>query len=349
MQRAILLSLAMVSLLPVSVGSAAILSIDASASVELTEFVSGEQTAHATTTGVYPSSDPNEPLQVTADRLSADEQAAGIVAVQFADPTAVDTENPQEFAVNLALTSESETTKYTSSGSIVETRKIRFSPDEIADTADGDTLNLVGTLFLDGTLSLLTADAARDISAMRTKLHLTVYKHSLSDPNTGAEVVFEGGLIFSGDSAGNATADATGDFPTEGILVTDLSAILDGFDGASVLILPQLEIDYAYQAIVGEDFELVAELEVEAENLSDQTAALILLGLPLEQLSAVIGQVQDTISAKQLVDALEAKRQQPEGKPAFAAQTSVTPGACGLLGFSSLLGFALLSWRTRRR
>lgn len=348
MQRAILLTVALAALLPVGVASAVIQSISAEAEVSLTEFVNDSQTANSSEAGFFPSSDQTLPLQVITERLSEDERAAGVVAVQFADPAAVDTENPQEFAVNLALTSESDTTRYTSSGSITETRSIVFNPGEIANTAAGDTLELVGTLFLDGTLSLLTADADRDISTMSATVNITVTKVPVDDPNAESSVVFSGGLSFTGTSDGNATAEVSGDFPTEGILVTDLSALLTEFDGASVLILPQIEVDYAYEAIVGQAFELVAKLEVSAENLADETAALILLGVPLDQLATVIGQVQDTVSAKQLIDALEAKRVQPEGTPAFTAQPTVMPGLCGLLGFSSLLGLATLSWRSRR-
>jgi hypothetical protein len=348
MSRVICLAIGMMCVLSGGIAMAAIESISASADVSVTEFVDETQSASVSGSGVYPSSE-TLPLQVVGERLSMDEHAAGISAVQFADPASVDTSNPQEFAVNLALTSESETTRYDASGRLIETRRIVFSPGEIAGTLDGDTLQLVGTLFLDGTMSLLTADAERDISDAFTELTLTVEKHSLSDPNLEPEKLFSGGVLFTGTSDGGASAEATGDFPSGGLLVTDLSLILAEFDGATVLILPQIEIDYDYSATVGEAFELVATLEVSAANLPGETAALILLGLPLEQLSSVIGQVQSTLSARELIDALEAKRLNPEGTPAITAQPTTTPGLCGTLGFSSLLGLATMTWRCRRR
>lgn len=346
------LSFTLVALMPLWTASAEILSITASAETSLTEFVEDQQTASEMQLGEFPSSK-SLPLQVIAERVSDDEQAAGIVAVQFADPAGVDTSNPQEFAVNLALTSESETTRYTSSGQIVETRTVLFSPGEIVGTIEGDTLQLVGTLFLDGTMSLLTADAFRDISGASTSLMLTVEKRSMSDPNAVSETLFSGGLTFEGTPEGEATASVSGDFPTESILVTDLAVLLTEFDGASVLILPQIEIDYAYSALVGEEFELVVTLSVEADNLPNETAALILLGLPLDALSEAVGQVQSQLSAKELIDALEARRLNPEGTPAFEARTfqpddNVGFGFCGSLGFVSLLGFATMTWRTRR-
>ena len=336
--------------------SAAINSIQAELRSTLTPYRvgDGETTLQlAQETAAYPATSGTLPIQTIADLLAPDDEAAAAVGAQFADPTTLNQTNPGEFAVNLALSSVSEQYRYAGQAVIVEKREIEFSPAEVG-RANGQTVDLIGTLFVDGILALFGDTAGKDLSGAEVSLRVEILTMPrTADPNTASPTqVFNGEVAISGDADGGATTLVTGDFPRDALFIANLANLTPDFETAQVAAFPVVAIDYNYQAVVGEPFELIARLTVDGANREGGTAVVCLLGTPADQLAQVITVTQGADAAKHLEALLLDERESPTG-PSYAELYGETiesvGGLCAPIGFTSLLGLMALTITGARR
>lgn len=306
-----------------------------------------------TVTERFPGTDSVLPLQVVATLLpiDLDNLSAAAAAAQFADPTTVPTPNPEEFAINLTLDSVSERVSYVAEAITQETRNVVFAPGELrAGSQAGDTEPLIGRLFLDGALSVLAVNPQRNLDGAFVRMTVTVRRIVEDETQPVDEVVFTGSVELRGAAGGDTTVNATGGFPTDELILSELGALADEFGTFRVLIIPSIEIDYRYDAIVGQPFKLEATVKVDAENLADQTLVAAVIGTPTDTLNDVIGLTQGASLATKVVQLLGGERDNPTGLPAFGGTPPVTPfGLCAPLGFASLFGLATLLAVSARR
>ncbi len=283
------------------------------------------------------------PLQVVARLISEfPDEAAGMAAAQFADPTELDQPNPEEFAINLTLNSISANIRYTGEATSQEVRAVLFSEADLGQPA-GTSVPLVGRLFLDGALVVFSVTPDRDLTGAYVRLRVTVVKQVTGQED---ETVFSGSVELNGGPGGTATTASSGQFPTAAAVLSDLSALPDEFEALHLLVLPDLAIDYDYQATVGEKFTLQATVEVEAANLADAVGVVALIGTPTDTFTEVITLTQGQEVAAKLLSAIQKERDQPTGQPAFPDQTTFAPplfGLCGTFGLEAAVGlFALV-------
>ena len=297
----------------------------------------------------YPESSAELPLQVVARLVSPEaldgdlgEEAAASVGAQLADPTTVTTPNPEEFAINLALHSISPHISYQAQAISRETRGVLYSPGELSlFSAEGDEASLTGRLFLDGALTIFATQADLDLTGAYARLRVTVVKRVEGQSD---ETVFSGQVELAGTTGGDVDVNVEGDFPTNRLVLTDLSITSIIFNTFRVLVLPNITIDYPFTAVVGEEFTLEATVTVEAANLPDKTGVAVILGTPTDTLTQVIDLTLDTQTASEFVSKLVSEREKPTGELVYpTAKSWPFLPACGLFGFESALGFLALA------
>ncbi|MGD8450340.1 MAG: hypothetical protein PVJ57_00850 [Phycisphaerae bacterium] len=337
-------------LLPVMQTRAEVTSTTGAVSVTVHEYVNDQAGVSDTINLQYPSTGITLPVQAVVRLLyQGDDPAAAAVAAQLADPGELSLSNPEEFAVNLALLSISPDIRYTAQASSQETRGIIFTTEDFPGRQDGDTLTVIGRLYIDGALAVFSPVAARDLTGASVYLRVTVVQTT----PTGSETVFSGRVGLEGAAAGAVSRVAEGDFPTTTLIRTNLASFVDDFEVFEVLIIPSLRIAYDYPVTIGEEFSLRATVEVEAANATDQVGVSAIVGTPVDSIQEVISAAQSASAASKFITALEAERANPTGTAAFPSATPILP-ACGLFGFEFLVGAAALaglrcaSWPRRR-
>lgn len=322
-------------------------SFSGKADARVTEFVSGVVGQQGSQALTHP--DSPLPLQVVTLIRSEDSTqfpSAAAAAAQFADPTELDQANPEEFAINLTLNSVSPEITFTASALSQETRGVLFSSGELGRRfTTGTTANLSGRLFLDGALTIIAADASRDLTGAFVTLRVSIDKITSS----GEERVLDGALELRGAPGGESTVNVSGEFPTRGLLLTNLGVLSPDFGSFRVLILPNIQVPYQYTAVVGEPFELRATVSVDAATIADNVGVAAVLGTPASTLSQVINLTNGSDAAAKFVDQIAKERENPTGDPVFDEPSAF--GLCGLFGIEGLVGLAALAGmkRTCRR
>ena len=321
---------------------AEITSIAGVTSAIVRQLESNVQTASDDADDAYPDLNESLPLQVVAHLLvEGDDPAAAAVAVQFADPLDQTGLNPEEFAVNLTLLSISDAVRFTGRGRTQETRGVVFTPHDFPNAKVGDTLPLIGHLYVDGALAIFSPRRDRDLTGAEVNLEITVVKQVEGQED---DLVFRGQVGLKGGEGGSVQRVAAGDFPTLTLIRTDLSVFVDDFDLFELLIIPRLTIAYNYPMTIGEPFKLQATVEVTGANAEDEVGVTAIIGTPVDSIQEVIAAARGDGAATKTINALTTERANPTGTLAFPEETtakSILP-VCGLFGVEFLLGIGAL-------
>lgn len=328
--------------------SATILSFTGSASVTIRELVDGSLNQTASDAGDFPTND--LPVQVVTRVTSTDlsNPSAAAAAAQFADPSELSTANPQEFAINLTLNSVTPKVRYESTAVTSETRRVVFRAGELGRfSTDGQTRRVTSRLFLDGALAIISVIPGRDLTGANVTLKANITRRV---DGAADETLFDGAVTLAGAENNGTKTLADGAFPTGRLILTDLSLFSANFQAFRVLIIPNVRIDYQYDVIVGQEFDLIATVTVDASNVPDNVGVAAVIGTPVQTLTEVLTATRGAATAKEVVDGIESERANPTGEPAFESAAPTTlGGVCGVLGFESLLGMALIGGAALRR
>ena len=319
----------------VAAAPAEIISISGRVEATITERLTSGSGLSETSTAAFP--DKPLPLQVLADLITGEGEfpSAGAVASQFADPNNVALLNPEEFAINLALNSVSPDVTYSGVAISQETRVVQFATGELgAGVAPGELGAARGRLFLDGALAIIAANASRDLTGSRVRLSLTVTR---STEGQADETSFFGAVEIAGDSGGGVSIAAEGDLPTRPLILTNLGRFSENFGVFHVLVIPNLQVDYTYSAVVGVPATLTATVQIDAEGSPDNVGVAGVLGTPVSTLTDVLSLTNGADAASKAVDLLQRERADPTGQAAFP-QSPAAFGGCGLFGLEALLG-----------
>lgn len=333
-------------------GRGEILSVGGSASASATEIRNGATQDSDSASDTFPGTS-DLPLQVVARLISpnAEEHAAAVVGAQFADPRESAQPNPEEFAINLALNSESPDVRYSARASSQELRGILFSAGELgAQFGEGDEVGLTGSLFLDGALTIVAFGENDDLTGAGVTLTVTVEKLVNGAAN---ETVFSGQVSLTGAIDAGVDVGTEGEFPLRQLILTDLAGIVSETNAFRVLIIPNVRIDYDYNAVVGQEFSLRATVTVDASNAPSDVAVAAVLGTPTDSIQTVLDLTQGDVTAAKVLQALQRERESPTGEPAFENPQPLR-GLCGLFGVEMALGLAGLTalragYRAKRR
>lgn len=334
-------------MLVVSPSRAEIVSISGTVSAEIAETRAGASSESAATDSAsdsYPDATDVLPLQVAATLDRPDQDAAGVVAVQFADPQTATGQNPEEFAINVALNSLDDTVYYTAGGVAQEMREIRISAAEIPGTLPGQELSLAGRFFVDAALVVFAPVETVDLTGAQVTLRLRVeQKSSGSEPVE----VFSGSLTVNGGEDQALEVVPDGLFPTDALTSADLSDLDAELGVFQVYVLPSTPIAYAYDVVIDEPTTLIASVEVDVTNAPGGVGVAGVVGTPLDSLNEVITLTRDEQSASKMTNAVRTERSDPSGDLVFAPPMPwFVPAGCGLFGLESLLVITgLVGWR----
>lgn len=325
---------------------AEIVDLRASVQTHVTEFrqdkIAGEESAFDS----FPDTS-DLPLKVLAFVTSRpDYPAAGSSAAAVNDPAESIESNPGEFAINFSLNTASGDVRYAGNAVATEERDIVFQPADVGGKSAGTRATLAGRLFLDGALAMYSPVSGQDLTGNQIVWHVRVTQKSA----LGIEAVaFDGTLELIGGPAGSAEVRRTGDFPDGRITFSTVPDAENPFPAFNIAVVPALSVDYTYDAIVGEQFTLIATVEVTAANTPGLNGVTAIVGAPVDALQTVIDATFGAPTGPALLRAVERERETPTGVPAF---TPTLPGACGLFGVESLAlacGGLLLHVARRRR
>jgi hypothetical protein len=328
--------------------SAEIISIAGRVEATITERLSAGAGLTETSTLAFPANP--LPLQVLADLITGEDPfpSAGAVASQFADPNNTLLANPEEFAINLTLNSVSPDVSYTGVAITEESRVVQFVTGELgAGVGPGELGAARGRLFLDGALAVIAADSGRDLTGSTVRLSLTVTR---STEGQGDETAFSGAVEIVGQSDGSVGVNAEGDLPTRPLILTNLGRFSDNFGVFHVLIIPNLQVDYTYTAVVGVPATLTATVRIDAANTPDNVGVAGVLGTPVGTLTQVLALTSGVEAASKTVDLLQRERADPTGQAAFPEPPASLFGNCGLFGLEALLALmGLMGWKRASR
>lgn len=330
-----------------TVAAAEVVSISGFATTSINEIVNGSSGQSDSDAGAQP--DDALPIQVVS-RITSDDlvnPSAGAVAAQFADPTALSSLNPEEFAINLTLNSVSPSVRFQASAETGETRRVVFNPGDLGlFSRVGEQRRVSGRFFLDGALAIISVIEGRDLTGANVTLKATVVKRVAGQSD---QVIFDGAIAMHGGTNNSTSLTVDGAFPTNRLLLTDLSVFQADFETFRVLILPKISINYLYDITVGEEFELVATVKVDAQNVPDNVGVAAVIGTPIGTLSEVFAATRSNRVADEVVESIESERESPTGDLAFDNGLAGIGGLCGAFGFESLLGFSLIGGAAMRR
>ena len=291
---------------------------------------------------IFPGTASSLPIRVVASLTApGGEIAAAKAAAQFADPRDLDQPNPEEFAINLALNSATFNTRYEARIRTEELRNIVFRAGELGDAVEGETVLVVGRLFLDGALAIFAVDPVRDLLGAQVTLSVRV----VQETDVADLTVFAGSVEINGGASGTATVSASGQVDTTTLILSDLASVSDDFGAFHVLIIPNLDIAYSYDASIEAPFKLRATVEVSATNLGGGVGIAALVGAPADALESVIGTTTGQAAAGKMSTTLALERANPTGVAAFptlAPPAAPLPPLCGLFGIEAIVGLMLI-------
>ncbi|MCH7872181.1 MAG: hypothetical protein IID33_10830 [Planctomycetes bacterium] len=201
---------------------------------------------------------------------------------------------------------------------------------------------VIGRLFIDGALAIFAVDPTRDLLGAHVSLSIRVVQES----DEGDLTVFAGSVEINGGVSGTASVSASGQIDTSTLILSDLASVSDEFAAFHVLIIPNLDIAYSYNASIESPFKLRATVEVTATNLGGEVGVAALVGSPTDALERVIGSTTGQTAAGKMSAALEQERENPTGVAAFAPPPTSPPTSlpplCGLFGIEALAGLMLV-------
>ncbi len=337
---------------------AAMLAFTARLDSRCQEFVSGEAVSFDQGFEEFELTSVVLPLRVTSSlELPSASPFLAATAQGFADfyePRVALDRNPAELALEADCFSVDPDVSYRVISSVQEARTLRFNQAELR-TTESDAQEVISSVFLSGAFIVWSQDPFRDLTGLSGRIDFAIEKFSGPDrPAEGAAgddltVVFHSALGVTGTPGGvvNPFIEGRGTFLFGGPdLVRELidpapDAPPDGFDEmgrVSVMVIPIQEMTYRYQARPGEQFELLARVTVEVNNIPGGTGISAVFGRDFEALGTMLeGAFPDVDGeATQMAVNTARVRAQPVASDQVAAETAPRRGTCGAVGAEAI-------------
>lgn len=282
------------------------------------------------------------PLIAIAQLLSSASSGAGSAAAQLADPTTSGGLNPQEFALNLAISSVDGTRRFVGAAKATEVRDIVFNETDFIGAQTGDTVQVQGRVWIDGALSIFSEDSARDLTGAVVVVRVRVVQSS------GGEV-FTGDVRLDGGGAGSAIRSRSGDFQNIISPVADLGDLNPDFAVVWIATIPEVFVEYNYEAVIGTPFTLTATYELDATNLPDGVGCAAVIGTPFETLAQVVALTQSEPAAARIAQNISSKRQEVNARSQPALLCPLAGAALTVIPLAAVSMIGLSGARARRR
>ncbi len=335
---------AAVMILMATPSHAVVTAVDAQASGEVREIIDGSVANTDFAFEDLGETTNNFPLTVLASLQrfeTVDEEEIEVSGAQASttvnDPRLAIDPDPDELGIDLAAFSRVEGVAYDGTCQAIETRDVTLTEDD-TNATNGTAVIGSSTFFLDGVLFVWAESGGTDLSGTTSEIAVQVSRLPTGqDP----QVVLSTTISLEGQSDGSVVLSATGDVQPQNVVLVDLSNTIPGLGAIHMLLIPNLLIPYAYDATVGEPFQLVAQVDAAIANEPGSGASAV-LGLPLDELARLIDEVVPEDVEEMVGEALnEAIENAPEPEVILDGDTTLTPICCGLFGFEAAMMLTL--------
>lgn len=216
----------------------------------------------------------------------------------FSDPLLTIDEVPEELSIEAVSYSPDPNTLYDSEAEIVETRTIVIEPEETELTV-GDTALFNSQVFFRGTVCVWSPGFTDDLTDLSALVTMRVIQRF----GDASEVtLLEAAMIVAGGPGGSITVDSNGLISPESLLIEDDSGLEPGVGRQWVVVAPNLLLPYAYEAVIGEEFQLELQVEAEVKGLPGGRGAAVVLGGPFMEFGPVVDIVEGSSQGTRLQD-----------------------------------------------
>jgi len=300
------------------------------------------------------------PLVVSADLTSTDLNGMLVSLGQgfsvFADPARLDQANPEEFALEAACYSDSESVSYSVTSRAVEDRTVLFAragnqsaPPEIAFPLSG-VRTVESRIFLSGAVVCWSKTPGKSLIDLLADLQITVTRGSAETP------LFRTTLVLNGTEDGTVAPTRTGPIRFEIVDLAELESLGVDADSMAVLrrvaedgtlvvvVVPPQEHAYRYSVRADERFVLTATLEARIRNAPGGTGVAAVLGRPFEDLADFIDlglPGVEGVALERSINAAASARTLGLVSEAPPPRASAGGGMCGAFGMEATVMLSL--------
>ncbi len=224
----------------------------------------------------------------------------------------------------------------------VETREIVLTAGEL-DLPPGEPIRVRSTLSLSAGVLLVTLP--QSMADVRGTISFTLTQRD----SQGSRVLLDGMAEVFFDIDGALQFTATGDVPLTVVVPMNLTPASSEIDQAHLVLLPLLELPYEYDAVVGEPFDLVAEITASVDAPSGAQGGSAFVGQGPAALTDALNEDLQVDLAPTVMEAIDLFGQQTTIIDAVEVTRPEIRG-CGGLGLETLFGaLALTAGFIRRR
>lgn len=268
----------------------------------------------------------------------------------FSDPLLSINDVPQELSLEAVSFSPALDTRFDADSSIVETRTIVLSPNEIT-LPTGASATFTSQVFFRGTVAMWGPSMTDDFTDLSALVTMRVIQRFADESET---TLLEAAMIVAGGPGGSITVDSNGEIDPSQLLIQDLSGQDTSVGRVWVVVAPNLLLPYTYNAVVGDEFQLEIQVEVSVEGLGGSRGAAVVLGGPFLEFGPVVDIVEGSSLGTRLQDIANAASNDmsPDtSTPSVPSLMALFPNcaAMGVETFGLTLIAGVLCITTRRR
>jgi len=328
--------------LPAAVSRAAILEVKAVVSGKVLRVTGGFPVEEVVQEIHVPEDTAVLPVEALASISLANDPAGfrgqGLARVRFDDPLLTVAGVPEELNLEVVSYSTSPDTLFVSTGRIVETRRVVFTPEETG-RPPGGVVSLNSQFFIRGAAVLWSAKTDADLTDLEALFTVMVRK---TVPGQSPQTVLEAAGIVSGELGGEITVDANGGLTPESLLPSNLTGQVVDVGNVRAVVIPNLSLPYFYEAVVGEEFVLEATFEIELGGLTNRRGGSVVLGGPFAELGPVVDDVAQKEIGFRIQTAANDRMHEQSRLPSLPPVIYSLAPACAPMGVE-LVGLALLA------
>ncbi len=350
---------------------AAIIDIEATVSTTVQELIDGSPGSVSSDDNQYSGDSTSLPIQALGDLMSTDLEgmlvSMGQSFSEFSDPTRLDQPNPEEFALEVAAYSNTESIAYSATSSATESRTVVFTtpgsavaPPEI-DFGILNTQTVESRVFLSGAILLWSTTLEASLEEIQADFDVAVTRDDT------AALLFQTSISVTGLAGGDVEVVPDGSIQFERLTLDELAA--EGVDDDTLAILqhveqngtlvilaiPSQEHPYSYRVRADEPLILTAQLNAHIRSGPGGTGVAAAFGAPFENLADFIEEGLPGVNGLAVERSINAATAAREIGLVTDDDPLVQPPAarlCGVLGIEwaglTLVGLFLRLARSRR-
>jgi hypothetical protein len=338
---------------------------DAVLDTKVQELVAGEAVSFDQAFEDFEATSAELPLRVASNLvlpLGADTlTAAGQGFVDFFEPAIALGQNPAELGLEADTFSLDEEVSYQVTASALETRTVHFNRAELGGVDDAES-EVESSIYLSGAVFVWSLEPDTDLTGLQGEVLVIVEQIRQvasadgEDPAERVEMVFSTSIGVSGGPGGVVEPLAEGNTAAPGFVFGGPEILLDaaGSDASlerylgimgsvRVLLVPEQELRYRYQASADEEFRLEATFSVEVTNLPGGTGVAAVFGRPFDGLADMIDAAFVDVEGEAVQSAVNRAQAKAQASAFGDVASTAQPSArlCGAIGMG-MVGLLLL-------